>query len=208
MPAVGSSGAPTEVGVFGGGSGIKQLDPYGHFYIYCRWENSRATPASPALMIISAGPDNVLDTKCGDTASQNDDSMLELSVGAAIQRSAIWQTDPNNNVYYGQTGSQLTITNTGGLTVPGALTVTGTANFAGSGTWDGDVTAPNFFGNFIGGTVAGSTGNFSGDVGVGGMLGVTGATTLNSTLDTKGNATLEGTLDTKGNATLEGTLGA
>ena len=114
----GTTGAPTEVGVFAAGSGLKQLDPYGHFYIYCKWENTRANSADPALMIISAGPDGVLNTLCGDTTAKNDDSILAMTVGSAIQRSALWQTDTGNTVYYGQTGSQLKIDTAGDLTVP------------------------------------------------------------------------------------------
>ena len=50
-----------ETGVFAAGAGVKQLDPYGHFYIYCRRENAVSDGADPSIMIISAGPDGVLE---------------------------------------------------------------------------------------------------------------------------------------------------
>ena len=41
--SVSTAGSPVEVGVFAAGSGAKVLDPWGHYYIYCRWENAIGT---------------------------------------------------------------------------------------------------------------------------------------------------------------------
>ncbi|MGE3624591.1 MAG: hypothetical protein AB7H77_12085, partial [Bdellovibrionales bacterium] len=223
--SAGSGGTPTEVGVFAAGSGLKQIDPYGHFYIYCRWENARSSPSSAAFTIISAGPDGALNSTCGDSTPVGDDLMAPLSVGSAIQRSAIWQTDSSNNVYYGATGTQLRIDTAGNMVVPGSLAVTSTATFTGTGVFTGDVTAPTFNGNVVGatgtfsggvsagggftgdlsgsvygGTVSGTTGNFSGNLSTGGTLGVTGDATIN------GAATIGTTLGVSGDTTLSGAL--
>lgn len=68
--SVSSGGSPVEVGVFAAGSGAKVLDPWGHYYIYCRWENPIGT--ANAIMIISAGADGNLQTNCGSTAAGGD----------------------------------------------------------------------------------------------------------------------------------------
>jgi hypothetical protein len=92
---------------------------------------------------------------------------------------------------------------TGNATVGGTLGVTG--NLTGSNaTFTGNVTATNFNGNLVGGTVSGTTGTFSSNVTVGGTLGVTGATTLAGL--TAGASTLASATVT-GNETVGGTLG-
>src|SRR5262249_39813029 len=48
---VGSTGSPTGAGVIGLTSGVRQLDPWGKYYVYCRWENAVANPADPAIMV-------------------------------------------------------------------------------------------------------------------------------------------------------------
>ncbi|MDD3289129.1 MAG: hypothetical protein PHX43_09065, partial [Alphaproteobacteria bacterium] len=134
-----SGGSPTEAGVFAAGSGLKQIDPWGRFYIYCRWENARANASDPAIAIISSGADGTLQSTCGDYVSatgiatpKGDDKMLFFNVGTAIQRSAIWQEE-GTDVKYGSVGSQLVVTASGNLNVPGiatlsTLSVTGTAD--------------------------------------------------------------------------------
>jgi len=87
---VGSTGSAVEVGVYAVGSGLKQLDPYGHFYIYCHWENARATPDQPAFTLIYAGSDGTLQTKCGGVKQKGDDQILTVNVAEAIQRTAVW----------------------------------------------------------------------------------------------------------------------
>ena len=64
------TGTPADVGVIDVANGVRQLDPWGKFYIYCRWENPVANPADPSLLVISAGPDGILSTKCGDASAQ------------------------------------------------------------------------------------------------------------------------------------------
>jgi len=95
------------------GSGLKQIDPYGHFYIYCPWENARATLDQPALTLIYAGPDGTLQTKCGGVKQKGDDQILTVNVAEAIQRTAVWQANGNNDVRYGATGTQVRVNSDG-----------------------------------------------------------------------------------------------
>ncbi|NCC03697.1 MAG: hypothetical protein EOM37_06595, partial [Proteobacteria bacterium] len=122
-----TAGSPYEAGVFSAGSGLKQIDPWGHFYIYCRWENARATPDAPAIVLISAGKNAQVETTCGSTEPVGDDQMQFISVGAAIQRAAIWQ-ESGSNVEYGQTGQKVIISNEGDIEAENIL-VHGTATF-------------------------------------------------------------------------------
>ena len=130
--SAGTTGSPIEVGIFAAGSGIKVLDAYGHTYIYCRWENPRSSPSSNAFILLSAGADGKLQTKCGDTAAQGDDMYLSMSVATAINRAALWQANGTSNISYGATGTQITIDSSGDLTAVGTSTL-GTLS-AGSST--------------------------------------------------------------------------
>jgi len=129
--AADDDGSPEEVGVFAAGSGLKQLDPWGHFYIYCRWENARADGSDPAILLISAGANNKLESNCASTVAQNDDQMIRLNVGEAIQRAALWQATGTADVRYGATGSQVLVTASGDVTAltmtASMLSITGTA---------------------------------------------------------------------------------
>jgi hypothetical protein len=85
-----TSGAPVEVGVFAAGAGAKVLDPWGHYYIYCRWENPIGT--SNALMIISAGASGKLQTTCGDTVAKGDNLFVVWTTAVTQNHAAVWQT--------------------------------------------------------------------------------------------------------------------
>jgi|GEM_PF-3295024 len=99
---VSSSGSPLEWGVFAAGAGVKQLDPWGRYYIYCRWENPRASADQPALVIISAGANGKLETRCGDATPSGDDQMSRQSVGEAINRASVWQQESSGEASYGE----------------------------------------------------------------------------------------------------------
>ncbi len=203
------AGQPREVGVFVAGSGMKQLDAWGHYYIVCRWENPTAPGSAPAFMIISGGPDGTLQTKCTDTAAQGDDLIIEWPVTVAVNRSAVWQatsTAGGSQVQFGQVGTQLVVDQGGDLTTPGNLTVGGTTNVQGltatSITDTGALTAGSVTTT---GNVTGNSLTITGNGTIGGTFGVTGATSL-STLATSGVATLNSATITN-NATVGGTLG-
>ncbi|HAX91245.1 MAG TPA: hypothetical protein DCY07_03430, partial [Rhodospirillaceae bacterium] len=95
------TGNPAEVGVFAAAAGVKQLDPWGHYYIYCRWQkkNIPAEVAQPAMAIISAGANATLETECGDATPQGDDQINVITVGTAINRAAVWQQTATGAVY-------------------------------------------------------------------------------------------------------------
>ncbi len=62
----------------------------------------------------------------------------------------------------------------GALTITNDLNIGGNLGVTGTGTFGGDVTAPNFNGNLVGGTVSGTTGTFTGLVNAQAGLNVTG----------------------------------
>ena len=155
------SGSPVEVGVFAAGAGVKQLAPYGHAYVYCRWENPRSNPAATAFTILSAGADGILQTRCGDSTPQGDDMMTTLTVGVAINRASLWQADTSNGVSYGAAGSKVTIDDNGNLTAAGVINALSAAIADGitaaTVTTTGDMTTKDLVAS---GSVFGSTGSF------------------------------------------------
>jgi hypothetical protein len=175
-----AAGAPAEAGIFTPAAGVKQIDPWGHYYIYCRWESAANSTTNPAIEIISAGPDGKLQTSCGATSAVGDDIIVSMNAANAVNRSAVWQTgtigSSTPDVYYGTVGHQLSIDANGNMTVPGNITVQGSYSSP-----NGNIGLTNGLvsGNFQGGTVAGTTGAFTSDLsadngtfatGVGGTL--------------------------------------
>ncbi|MBI3419887.1 MAG: hypothetical protein HY053_07135 [Proteobacteria bacterium] len=119
----GDTGTPHDVGVIDVSTGVKQLDPWGKFYIYCRWENAVASPASPAITVISAGPDGTLNTKCGDTAAQGDDRIITSTVAETINRANVWQVSSSSQVKFGIDTNAVKVNQDGSMTA-GSLTLT------------------------------------------------------------------------------------
>ncbi len=85
------------------------------------------------------------------------------------------------------------------LTVTNDLNIGGNLTVAGTGGFGGDVTAPNFNGNLVGGTVSGTTGAFTGNVSMADLAAANGVFT--GTLNVTGNTTLGGTLGVTGDVT-------
>jgi len=81
-----------QVGIFGNDIGIKQLDPWGRYYIVCRWHGkiSGTEKEKIAYQIISAGMNGFIETRCGEPAQEDDYSIIRDSA-QVTQRSAIWQ---------------------------------------------------------------------------------------------------------------------
>ncbi|MBP7252275.1 MAG: hypothetical protein KBA75_02175, partial [Alphaproteobacteria bacterium] len=126
----GTTGSPTTVGVMQAGAGTTQLDPWGHYYVYCRWENATSPGTDPGILLITAGPDGVLDTKCGDLTAQNDDKIQILSVAQAIDRANVWQyqtTTGGSEVQFGITSNAVRVTNSGDISA-NSLTLAGALN--------------------------------------------------------------------------------
>jgi hypothetical protein len=219
----GNTGTPHDVGVIDVSSGVRQLDPWGKFYIYCRWENDMlpAHLSSPAIMVISAGPDGTLDTKCGDTTAQGDDRIITSTVAETINRANVWQVSSSSQVKFGLDSNAVRVNQDGSLqaaslivTEPAAGNATpiilkdknGTTVFTVSNA--GAVSAGSYSatsGTFTTLSVSGTAGigalNVTGATTVGSTLGVTGATTLTGALTANGGVGTT-TLTTSGLATL------
>ncbi|MDX2028419.1 MAG: hypothetical protein SFW62_07265 [Alphaproteobacteria bacterium] len=220
--SAGSSGSPAEVGVFTAGSGLKQMDGYGHYYIYCRWENPTSPGSDPAFMILSAGPDGSLNTRCGDASAQGDDIILSWPVMTAVNRSAVWQATVSGgnttSVQFGQVGSQLVVDSSGNLLVRGTLDVQGTSTLAAVSTGAISAASGAFSGALSAGASTLNSAAVTTNATVGGTLGVTGDATFGgavaggagtfSSLGVTNNATVGGTFGVTGNTTLGGTLSA
>ncbi|MEQ1615650.1 MAG: glycine-rich domain-containing protein [Hyphomicrobiaceae bacterium] len=99
--AVNATGTPHSYGVVDVNTGVRQLDPWGKYYIYCRWENPVSNASAPSIMVISGGPDGLLSTKCGDTAAEGDDRLNKLTVAEAINRANVWQVNSSSQVKFG-----------------------------------------------------------------------------------------------------------
>ena len=105
-----NTGSAKEMGILLNSTGVKQMDAWGHNYIYCRWESSTATGTSPAYAIISAGANGILETHCGDTTSGGDDQMTYVTVATAASKASVWQqtgTGTSTAATFGLTGSQI-----------------------------------------------------------------------------------------------------
>lgn len=177
------TGVVNEVGIFSSGYGLRQIDPWGHYYIYCRWENSiTGAGNNPSIMVITAGSDGTFQTSCnsgGTTCnlkSPCDDSAVFMNVSTVKKQATLWYASTNGSgtaqVSYGQT--PVNVDNNGNVTVPGILSVGGTSGLAGAVT-------------------AGST------------LTATGAITGNSTLSVTGTATMSSDIVGSGNLSIAGT---
>ena len=103
-------------------TGVRQLDPWGKYYVYCRWENPVSSPSAPSIMIVSGGPDGQLSTKCGDTAAQGDDRLNKLSVAEAINRANVWQVNSASQVKFGIAADAVKVNDDGTLSAA-SLTV-------------------------------------------------------------------------------------
>jgi hypothetical protein len=175
----GTTGSPHDVGVIDPSAGVRQLDPWGKFYVYCRWENAVSSPASPSIMVISAGPDGNLDTKCGDTIAQGDDKIIASTVAETINRANVWQVNSSSQIKYGLAANPVLVNASGSMQA--AMLTLGNATAA---TNSGQLSAVSA--NISGALTAGSTtftgATITGNETVGGTLGVTGAATFSSTL--------------------------
>ncbi|NDC57059.1 MAG: hypothetical protein EBZ69_09710, partial [Alphaproteobacteria bacterium] len=123
-------------------AGVKQLDPWQRYYIYCRWQNSPDTPSEKGIKIISAGPDRTLDTACSDTTAQDDDKIEYASVGEVINRANVWQvTSSGDEVKFGLAANPVAITSTGFLNASGINVTSSGPISAGTLTLSGALSA-------------------------------------------------------------------
>ena len=113
--SVNSIGTPSGYGVIDTSSGVRQLDPWGKYYVYCRWDSAIATATLPSIMVLSAGPDGVLQTKCGDAAAVGDDRINKLSVAEAVNRANVWQVNSASQVSFGTAANAVKVNDDGSM---------------------------------------------------------------------------------------------
>jgi hypothetical protein len=209
--SISSTGSPVEVGVFRAGSGLKVLDPFGHYYLYCRWENGIGN--ANAIAIISAGPSGRVQTKCGDSAAGGDNLLVVWTTAVTQNRAAVWQTTTAGSAVtgaqFGATGTQVSIGTNGNVIIPGTLDVSGATTLSSSLTATGITNTPvsGSTGSFTSLAVGGSgqmTTDNSGNVNTTGTLGVSGLSTLG--LLSAGSSTMSSATVT-GDVAVGGTLG-
>ncbi len=190
----GTAQDPHDAGVVDVSTGVKQLDPWGKYYVYCRWENAVANPSTPAIAVISAGPDGVVNTKCGDTVASGDDRTITSTVAETINRANVWQVATSNQVKFGIESDAVRVNQDGSLRAsslvvqepaPGNAMPLAILNKSGipifTVTNTGVASSPAFSsdsGTFTALTVTNSAGI--------GSLGVVGAATVGSSLDVTG----------------------
>ena len=203
-----SKGSPVEVGVFAAGSGAKVLDPWGHYYIYCRWENPIGS--SLALMVLSAGPSGKLQTTCGDTAAKGDNLFVAWTTAVTQNHASIWQTVMEGSsiagAQFGATGSQISIDTKGDVAIPGTLGVAGPASFTSglastSGSFNAGITTT--FASLSGlltGVDANLSGSLKADSSTLSSLAVTHASWLGGTVQTNGSVQVGTTLVAAGSS--------
>jgi hypothetical protein len=174
-----STGTPHDVGVVDTATGVRQLDPWGKFYVYCRWENPVSSPALPSIMVISAGPDGNLDTKCGDTIAQGDDKIIASTVAETINRANVWQVNSSSQIKYGLAANPVEVNANGALQA--AMLTLGSAPAASTSGQLSAISA-NISGALTAGSTTFSGATITGNATIGGTLGVTGAATFSGTL--------------------------
>ncbi len=129
----GSTGTPATTGVLDVASGVRQIDPWGKYYVYCRWENPVAQPAQPSFAVLSAGPDGILQSSCGDAAAKGDDRLNRLSVAEAISRANVWQVNSTSQVKFGIASNAVKV-NDDGTMQAGSLTLSTPLAISSGGT--------------------------------------------------------------------------
>jgi endosialidase-like protein len=174
-----STGTPHDVGVVDTATGVRQLDPWGKFYVYCRWENPVSSPSSPSIVVISAGPDGNLDTKCGDTIAQGDDKFITSTVAETINRANVWQVNSSSQIKYGLAANPVEVNANGAMQA--AMLTLGSAPAASTSGQLSAISA-NISGALTAGSTTFSGATITGNATIGGTLGVTGAATFSGTL--------------------------
>ena len=200
-----NNGSNNGYGVIDPSSGMRQLDPWGKYFLYCRWDSATATPASPSIMVVSAGPDGVVQTKCGDTTAQGDDRINKLSVAEAINRANVWQVNGASQVKYGAAANAVQVNSDGSLQASSLTIGTTTAATAGNITVQGGITLGTALSITNGGTGATSASLARVNLSVPDLIGTNAAGTWG--IDITGNAGTATALQTARNFSIAGSTG-
>ncbi|MGE3769525.1 MAG: tail fiber domain-containing protein [Bdellovibrionales bacterium] len=203
---VAAQGAAESVGAIPTDGGVRQLDPWGRYYIMCRWENLQADRDQPSIAIISAGADGILATDCDDAtdnlpASGSDDKVEFMSVANVMARSATWQAQGGGTFGFGIDPSSARVAvglDTASVDTSKSLDIGGDGRFRGDLVVNGDL--------LVEGDTAvavASANSFSATSITTGSIGGTGGAALSVVTDISGtNAGLSGTLEVDGATTL------
>ena len=206
---VNATGTPTAYGVLDTASGVRQLDPWGKYYLYCKWDSAIATGTNPSISIISAGPDGALQSKCGDNAAVGDDRINKLSVAEAINRANVWQVNSSSQVQFGNTAGAVKVDSGGNMNVDSM------AVGSGATATSGNVYAN---GNVRGATMTSAGALTAGSLSTGGTLsagsttvgtlsaGATSVSSLTSAGAISGGATTVSSLTSSGGVSATGTI--
>lgn len=181
----GASGA--EIGVLPITAGISQTDPYGRYYIYCRWESSQANATAPGFAIISAGADGKLQNGCEQSAAPiaSDDLVQHLAVANIRARAGTWQARGAGKFAFG-------IDNSAKVGI-GTQNPDAQLDVVGDGKISGEIEAASatINGSASMGSLTASSATISGG------LNVNGTTTIKA-LTATGNATINGDMTVTG----------
>ncbi|MBY0428631.1 MAG: tail fiber domain-containing protein, partial [Alphaproteobacteria bacterium] len=206
-----NTGSPHGAGLLQQSSGVRQLDPWGKYYVYCEWQSSTATGSNPSIMVISAGVDGVLQTKCGQSAAQGDDRINKLSVAEAVSRANVWQVaGGSTQAQFGSLASAVKIDNSGTMKVDSLGVGTAASGVSGSITATGAISSGTTIaatGALSGGSIS-TAGTLSAGATTVGTLSA-GATTVGSLASSgaiSGGATTVTTLNASGNVVVSGTM--
>ncbi len=101
ISAIQNGSTPSSTGVLPVVAGVKQIDPWGRYYVYCNWDRSRNNASSASMMVMSAGPDGVLQTTCANTSAVGDDRAESLNVGQVVSRANVWQSQSDSKINFG-----------------------------------------------------------------------------------------------------------
>ncbi|MGE0371658.1 MAG: tail fiber domain-containing protein [Gammaproteobacteria bacterium] len=201
-----AQGAAESVGGIPTDGGVRQLDPWGRYFIMCRWVSSQSDRDDPSIAIVSAGPDGILATDCDDAtdnlpASGSDDKVEFMSVANVMARSATWQAQGGGTFGFGIDPSSARVSvglDTASVDTSKSLDIGGDGRFRGDLVVNGDLT--------VEGTTAvavASANSFTATSITTGSIGGTGGAALTLSTDVAGgDAALTGTLDVGGVTTL------
>ncbi len=188
-------------GVLDTASGVRQLDPWGKYYMYCRWDNDMDPVTNPAIMLISAGPNGVLETTCDAAAAVGDDRINKLSVAEAVNRANVWQVNASNEVKFGVDANAVKVNQDGTLTAKSLAVGTNTPAADGAITSTGAISAGTTVS--ASGAISGASVSASGAVS-GASVSASGAVSAGTTV-TAGTTMTAGTTVTAGTTMTAGT---
>jgi hypothetical protein len=123
--ANGTATEPSGIGVMDPSWGGKQLDSWGRYILMCGWSPESNPQSNLAYVLLSAGPDGVLQTRCGDTTVKGDDRVERRTVAEAISRASVWRpSESGAAIQFGSNHNAAAVSQDGDITANN-ITATG-----------------------------------------------------------------------------------